>query len=215
MSSKDEINGTSPENKSIECDEQILPPKSRQKYIKTYDDFMAWKSGKQVKSFVESIFILYFDELSKKLQPSTLWSVYSMLKTTVRLKHDIDIESYMNLTSLLRRLTRKTKKSKDLSANQAEGDWESGYNIQDLIEYKSRIFKLITQSINIATNEPRPSTSMLKPSPQPSNGNNMNSEPIHNIPTTSSQVQKNPTIKPGKTIILNIQNCSNITINFK
>lgn len=102
--------------------QEILPPKSRQIYMKTYDKFLSWRKEKQVNTFTESVLLSYFDELSKKLQPSTLWSVYSMLKATLQMKHNVNVQSYTKLTALLKRLSsgHKCKKSKVLTANNVE-----------------------------------------------------------------------------------------------
>lgn len=102
--------------------QQILPPKSREKYLKVYDNFVNWRKEKLVTTFSESVLLSYFDELSKKLQPSTLWSIYSMLKATLQMKDNVNIQNYSKLTSLLKRLSsgHKSKKSKVLSANQVE-----------------------------------------------------------------------------------------------
>lgn len=70
-----------------------------------------------------------------------------------------------------------------------------------------------TTTINMTTNGPGPSTSKFQ-SQHPTNGNNMSSEPAENIPTTSSESQKTDNNMPGKTITFNINNCSNLTINF-
>lgn len=102
--------------------EQILPSKSRRIYITAYENFMRWRAEKQVNSFSESVFLTYFDELSKKFKPSTLWSVYSMLKTTLVIKNDVHIKTYVKLTCFLKRLStgHKSVKSRVFTANQIE-----------------------------------------------------------------------------------------------
>lgn len=65
--------------------DEILPPKSRERYMATYDNFILWKKQKKTKSFSEHVLLAYFHELSGKYKPSTLWSIYSMLKTTLKI----------------------------------------------------------------------------------------------------------------------------------
>lgn len=91
----------------------LFPAKSKDKYMKAYEDFMKWREVKQASSFSETVFLAYFNELSKTKMPSTLWAKYSMLKFTVNIKHNINIKSYSNLTALLKRQSNgfKSKKS--------------------------------------------------------------------------------------------------------
>lgn len=69
--------------------ENLLPEISKERYINTYNDFMKWRAEKHIKSFSESVFLTYFNGLCSKLQPSTLWSRYSMLKSTLSVKHNV------------------------------------------------------------------------------------------------------------------------------
>ncbi|XP_073941147.1 uncharacterized protein [Choristoneura fumiferana] len=102
--------------------DNLLPPKSRYKYLKAYDNFIKWRASKRVKSFSESVLLVYFQELSKTLQPSTLWSVYSMLKATMSIKNNVQINLYTKLTTFLKRFAEghKSKKSKVLTAQNIE-----------------------------------------------------------------------------------------------
>jgi hypothetical protein len=69
--------------------ENLLPAKSKERYIKTYDQFVIWKSEKKAHTFSESVLLAYFNDLAKSKQPSTLWAIYSMLKCTIQIKHDV------------------------------------------------------------------------------------------------------------------------------
>lgn len=102
--------------------ENILPPNSKERYIKAYDEFMKWRSEKKVKSLSESVFISYFDELSKRLQPSSLWCFYSMLKSTMMTKHDVNLKDFSKLTAFLKRQSDgfKSKKSKVFTAEEVQ-----------------------------------------------------------------------------------------------
>lgn len=102
--------------------EDLLPQKSKERYIKSYNDFMKWRSDKKVKSLSESVFLTYFNDLSKRVKPSTLWSVYSMLKTTMTTRHNVNLKNFDKLTSFLKRQSEgfRSKKSKVLTAQDVE-----------------------------------------------------------------------------------------------
>lgn len=102
--------------------ENLLPEASKKRYIKSYDDFMKWRTEKKIKSLSENVFIIYFNELSKKLQPSTLWSTYSMLKTTLNTRNNVNLKDFTKLIAFLKRQCDgfKSKKSKVFTAQHIE-----------------------------------------------------------------------------------------------
>jgi hypothetical protein len=51
----------------------------------------------------KTIVLVYFQEKSQNYKSSTLWSLYSMLKTTVNLRDNVDISKFPKLISLLKR----------------------------------------------------------------------------------------------------------------
>ncbi|KAH0813878.1 hypothetical protein GEV33_008913 [Tenebrio molitor] len=69
-------------------------------------------------SFSENILMTYFGELSKKKKPTSLWTQYSMLRSTLSVHHDVDISKYLRLKALLKRksLGYKPKRSKTLTS---------------------------------------------------------------------------------------------------
>ena len=81
----------------------LLPPKSRARYMVAYDKFMEWQRSNNCYSFEEVVFHKYMKELAKKQKPSSLWSVYSMLKSVCSAKHKLDISRYSNLILFLKR----------------------------------------------------------------------------------------------------------------
>lgn len=97
--------------------ENLLPAKSKEKYMKVYENFMFWRNEKNAKLFSETVFLAYFNEIAKTKKPSTLWAIYSMLKCTVHIKNSIDLKNYGNLTTFLKRQSSgfKSKKSKILT----------------------------------------------------------------------------------------------------
>jgi hypothetical protein len=102
--------------------ESLLPPKSKDRYMAAYETFVQWKTNKRACSFSENVFLAYFNELANKYKPSSLWCIYSMLKSTVRNKNNIDIKTYCNLTTFLKRRSDGYigRKSKVLSSNDVE-----------------------------------------------------------------------------------------------
>ncbi|XP_059053089.1 uncharacterized protein LOC131847527 [Achroia grisella] len=97
--------GTGPPNSPL----PLLTSKSWKKYMKAYYNFALWKKRKGVKSFSEPVFLAYFKELAKSKKPSTLWSTYSMLKSTVGNKNGIKMENYTKLISYLKKWSRGHK----------------------------------------------------------------------------------------------------------
>lgn len=126
MISDDEISipGTPPElveavnTASLE----LLPKKSREKYENAYRRFMDYRMSKNTSSFSENVVMAYFLDLCLKMKSSTLWSNYSMLKSTLALKHNVDISTYSKLRSLLKRQAQgyRAKKSKILTKEEIE-----------------------------------------------------------------------------------------------
>lgn len=72
---------------------KLLPSKSRLAYEKEYKNFQKWKNVKNIKGqgSTENVLLAYFSEKSKKMQPSSLWSYYSMLKSTILVNENINI----------------------------------------------------------------------------------------------------------------------------
>ena len=79
---------------------KLLPAKSRKRYEHVYKLFTEWQSEKKCSSFSEEILIVYFNEKAKKLKPSSHWSIYSMLRVTIKLNQNIDIANYGKLKSI-------------------------------------------------------------------------------------------------------------------
>lgn len=96
-----------------------LPETSKEKYNGAYLTFTNWTKSKDITIVTENILLAYFVELSKKLKPSSLWSIYSMLKSTLKFHDNIDIGKHLKLSAFLKRTSKgyKGKKSKVLSSD--------------------------------------------------------------------------------------------------
>lgn len=81
----------------------LLPAKSRHRYEKEYAVFTNWCQEKGIKSMKEEVFLAYFSELNKVCKPNTLWSRYSMLKSVIKIKNDLDISKFFKVTSYIKR----------------------------------------------------------------------------------------------------------------
>lgn len=100
---------------------KLLPKKSRDRYENVYKKFMIWRQKHNISSFSENVLMAYFDELSNEMKPSSLWSIYSMLRSTLCLKQEnINIAQYMNLIELLKCKSNgfRSKKSNILTAEE-------------------------------------------------------------------------------------------------
>lgn len=102
--------------------DNLLPVKSKKLYEKTYAQFMDWRSTKNTTSFSEDVVIVYFEELSSTKKASSLWTHYSMIRSTLNIKHQIDISKYSKVISLLKRKSEgyRGKKSKIFTSEQIE-----------------------------------------------------------------------------------------------
>ena len=96
---------TPPELKSVAnfAMESVLPKKSKGRYEISYNNFVKWQRKHSVENlFSENVLLAYFNEELKNKSPSTLWSVYSMLRTMINLKNKVNISKYSNLLALLK-----------------------------------------------------------------------------------------------------------------
>ncbi|KAJ8667893.1 hypothetical protein QAD02_009556 [Eretmocerus hayati] len=86
--------------------ESCLPKKSRPKYEKEYETFVNWKLKSINKPGIkttEPLMLAYFSKLvSDGLVVSTLWSKWSMLKTMIQSREDVDISTFIKLKRLLK-----------------------------------------------------------------------------------------------------------------
>lgn len=82
----------------------LLPVKSQQRYMETYNIFKNWCHEKKSDVITEKVLLAYFLNRSTKLKsPSSLWSEYSMLKSTIFINDNEDISKYPKLKAFLKR----------------------------------------------------------------------------------------------------------------
>lgn len=96
----------------------LLPQKSKSVYEKIYDQYESWCNQKNIKNIThEKVLIVYFKEQSKFKKSSTLWSYYSMIRSMLSIRRNVDISKYIQLIAFLKRNSDayKPKKSRILS----------------------------------------------------------------------------------------------------
>lgn len=100
--------------------DDILPEKSLTRYKNTYDVFMRWQKSKGLNSFDEALLLNYFYDLSKVYKPTSMWSTFSMLKSTIMCNHNIDISQHSRLMAFLKRKSAgyKSNRSKVFTTEQ-------------------------------------------------------------------------------------------------
>ncbi|RZC35734.1 hypothetical protein BDFB_013332 [Asbolus verrucosus] len=76
--------------------ESLLPAKSKEKYENAYRQFDDWYKEKQMKEIKEEMLLAYFQQKSKAYKSSTLWSIYSMMRTLF-VKKNICIKKFVSV----------------------------------------------------------------------------------------------------------------------
>lgn len=80
-----------------------LTEKSRLKYEKQYNLFIEWLETNKVTDIVENAVLDYFLERAKIMKCSSLWAIYSMLKTTLAVNRGIDIGKFNEVAAFLKK----------------------------------------------------------------------------------------------------------------
>lgn len=95
---------------------ETLPKKSSDRYLQVYESYKKWlnENQKYLSSCHENNLIMYFNSLKEKLKPSTLWSIWSMLKKTLNAKDQIDVNKFLNLKAILKSNSKGYKPVKSL-----------------------------------------------------------------------------------------------------
>lgn len=102
---------------------ELLPKKSVQQYDIAYSNFLSWCRMKNVEGkFSEPVFLAYLEEKSKVWKSSTLWSKFSMIKSSVLVKNGVDVSKYFKVIAFLKRKNEgySPKKSKTLTFEQVQ-----------------------------------------------------------------------------------------------
>lgn len=81
----------------------LFPDKSKESYRKTYDKFKTWCCKKKVNVINEKVLVTYFTTELAAFKPSSTWSIYSKLNSTLGVNDNIQISDFQNLKALLKR----------------------------------------------------------------------------------------------------------------
>ncbi|XP_037024953.1 uncharacterized protein LOC119066533 isoform X3 [Bradysia coprophila] len=100
----------SSEDEDMECDAPTSFVKTNPgpmnntlaKYNQTYLQFRKWNDSNGMRAISENVLLEYFEDVSTRSKPTTLFAVYSMLKSTFRSKENVDIGSYSRLLEFLK-----------------------------------------------------------------------------------------------------------------
>lgn len=100
----------SSEDEDIKCEPSPIFTKTNQvplrhtitKYNQTYVQFTKWNKSTGDRPISQNVLLEYFQDLATRSKPSTLFAVYSMLKSTFRSKDDVDISNYSRLLEYLK-----------------------------------------------------------------------------------------------------------------
>lgn len=114
-------NCTPPEMRETakEISKDLLPKQSKEVYEEAYRKFVEWKSANKAITS-ENCLKVYFKDLMEIYKPSTIWSIYSKLKSTIQIYEHIAIENFKELAALLSQNSRgyQGKKSKIFTTEQ-------------------------------------------------------------------------------------------------
>ena len=81
---------------------------------------MKWKTEKHINGIPENVMLAYFGELAQKYSSSSLWTFYSMLRSTLNINNNIEIEKYSKLRAFLKRKSHGFQAKKSKILNQQE-----------------------------------------------------------------------------------------------
>lgn len=92
----------------------IIPERSKSAYQATYHKFENWCKQKKVVTITEKAILAYFSQASKVWRASTLLNNYSMLRTTIYVKKNVDISKFSGVVAFLKKQSKgyRPKKSK-------------------------------------------------------------------------------------------------------
>lgn len=105
---------------NIESVNNLIPNKSKSQYENAYKEFKSWCMKSKVNKITENILLAFFEEKSKNVKSSTLWSLYSMIKTTLNINDNVNIKKFTKIIPYLKQksIGYRPKKSRVLSKEQ-------------------------------------------------------------------------------------------------
>lgn len=108
--------------KAKEITQDLLPTKSRIRYNEEYMKFFNWLKSENVQpcDVTDEVLLVYLSVLAKNNKPSTLWCKYSMIRSCLSVKENIDVSQFPKSVAFLKRQSvgYKPKKSNVLTADE-------------------------------------------------------------------------------------------------
>ena len=91
-------------NEAQDVKKLLIPKKSALRYETLFLQMQEWKrvNGLPENDYTQDTLLVYFDEISKRYAPSTLWTHYSAIKKVLKVQKDVSIKGYENLQDLLK-----------------------------------------------------------------------------------------------------------------
>ena len=128
----------------------LLPSKSKKIYENAFKQFMAWFDNKKLKVISEKVLLVYFTKEYQTKKPSTTWTHYSMLRTTLNVKKNVDIGKFSQLKALLKRKSDgyKAKKSRIFKKEDIEKFLTSADDL-DYLAMKVSLVNLVVYSVQL------------------------------------------------------------------
>lgn len=122
MSDSSEFENTPPDivESAKRASLELLPKKSIAIYEHKYNLFMEWCRKNKITNYSENVMLAYFSDKLKGFKASTLWSIFSMLKSTLKIKHSVNIENYHKLIAFLKQKSKNHKPKKSGIFNKHE-----------------------------------------------------------------------------------------------
>ena len=98
-----------------ETKRNLLPTKSKKKCEGEYLTYKLWKEQNLVKQTSENVLFAYFSELSQTKKHSTLWAIFSMLKSTIDVIEKVKIGIFTKVISFLKKQKKRLPEQKGKS----------------------------------------------------------------------------------------------------
>lgn len=100
----------------------LLPDKSKGRYLKELEKFRHWMKSKNVSTVTEEVVVAYFNGLIGKYAPPSLWSTYSMLRSTLFIYEKVDISKFKTLFAIIKSKSKgyEPKKAKTFERKDVE-----------------------------------------------------------------------------------------------
>lgn len=83
--------------------ELLLPSKSKHLYENTYTAYRKWCTTKKIIKTTEDSILAYFHSELECYKSSSLWTKYSMLRSTINLNERVDISKFPSVILYLKR----------------------------------------------------------------------------------------------------------------